>query len=609
MSSGSVPLCLPLCLPLERASSEYTAVPGVGSPCSGGGSPTAREVRLECIPSSTAGAAEPSEGIVVEHPCRRGLTLLAGALAVLAVVAFAGAALLQVQTKPTAAAAPPRFQKIGHGSCESNGLLPVKSAHLCTKAARALGLEDVTVKEVPADAVAGLNRNLMDEMPQECYYLSLFGPETRETLWFNPRTPGSADTRASTGGPIKREPICESPHSHDESHASMAFQEEPSSGPWSLAKELPVPEALRTLLFGSTTATTTSSTQTATSTWTGTSTTKTSTTRTTSTSTVTPSTTSTVTTTSTFTTTYHSVPTLFCFTVMRVNSYELNNVRTAIAKKTSIFACDDYILFSDQKFTVQPGVPVPGWSDLQLIEGIAPVETTVLNHDLATQPKAGSLEGILNTQIFMQAWHQVNEDGRFRMHDWTIKVDPDAVFLPQRLVPDLQELAPASSSPNFYLVNCKISFGLFGAVEVFSRVALENYLAGEERCKTELDWTIMGEDLWMKRCLDLLGVQHDDDFHILSDGYCSEQASPCQSGKVAFHPFKSALSYLQCYTEAITPTTTSSTSTVTTSTVTTTTVTETPAPTSTSKQSKAHLPEHDQHQRHAEQHGEFVEDH
>jgi len=263
------------------------------------------------------------------------------------------------------------------------------------------------------------------------------------------------------------------------------------------------------------------------------------------------------------TTTYHTVPSLFCFSVMRVNSYELNNVRTALGKKTSIFACDDFLVFSDQEYTIVPGLPQPGMAYLEDVQGIASVKTTLLRQDLTTHPKAGSLEGILNTRIFMQAWRQVDETGIFRQHDWTIKVDPDAVFLPGRLRNDLAEIAPASTSPNLYLVNCKISFGLFGAVEVFSRVALEKYIAGTERCKNELDWKMMGEDLWMRKCFDVLGVQHEDDFRLLSDGYCSDAPSPCQSGKVTFHPFKSALSYLQCYTEAITPTTTSTTFTVT----------------------------------------------
>lgn len=35
--------------------------------------------------------------------------------------------------------------------------------------------------------------------------------------------------------------------------------------------------------------------------------------------------------------------------------------------------------------------------------------------------------------LFMHAWDVVIQDGRFRSHDWVVKVDMDAVFLPVRL--------------------------------------------------------------------------------------------------------------------------------------------------------------------------------
>jgi len=418
-----------------------------------------------------------------------------------------------------------------------------------------LGLSDDSVSEVPVDAIDGLGG---DGLPQDCYYLMDEAPEHKERLWLNvhdrhPRrlrstsTVYANDALAAVPAAVSREPLCAVPA--DVQHEQTLVSPEVAI----------IPDAITGLIFGTTTTTTTVTT---TVTVTGTTSTQTSTTKTFTSTTRTATTSTSSTSTSSMTTTYHTVPSLFCFSVMRVNSYELNNVRTALGKQTSIFACDGYVVFSDQEYTILPGLPQPGLPYLQDVPGIGSVKTTLLRQDLTTHAKAGSLEGILNTRIFMQAWKQVDEAGTFRQHDWTIKIDPDAVFLPGRLRDELAEIAPASTSPNLYLVNCKISFGLFGAVEVFSRVALEKYIAGTERCKNELDWKMMGEDLWMRKCFDVLGVQHEDDFSLLSDGYCSDAPSPCQSGKVTFHPFKSALSYLQCYTEAITPTTTSTTFTV-----------------------------------------------
>lgn len=150
----------------------------------------------------------------------------------------------------------------------------------------------------------------------------------------------------------------------------------------------------------------------------------------------------------------------------------------------------------------------------------------------------------------MNAWDYLDKDGRFRKYDWVVKVDPDAVFFPSRLRSNLAALVKPGTHPNLYFVNCKISFGLFGAIEVFSRRALDTYLKGQLNCKTGLDWTMMGEDLWMKKCFDFLGVEHQDDFELLMDGYCNEPPNPCVSGKVAFHAFKTPMQYMQCVDEA-----------------------------------------------------------
>mmetsp|Transcript_70985 Transcript_70985/g.179671 ORF Transcript_70985/g.179671 Transcript_70985/m.179671 type:complete len:589 (+) Transcript_70985:68-1834(+) len=565
MATASAPLSLPLAASPFNATGEtasaYAPVAGAGSPCSGTGSPTARDVRLECKES-----AHEAEGPVVitdgkvTQPFRQKLLLTGCVLGLVLVAAVAAASLCHAWPAPMSR---PQYKKISSGTCAEHGLIPLRTVDLCSAAAKELHLSDTEASEVPRDAVDGL---LGDALPQDCYYLIEKVPEHKETLWLNahashPRRLRSTSAAQDTAGMaalvagLSRDLLCAVPA--DQQHMQTLVT----------PREVDIiPDALAGLIFGTTTTTTTMTT---TSTITGTTSTLTSTTKTSTSTTLTTTSITSTTVTTSMTTTYHSKPSLFCYSVMQVNSYELNNMRTALGKQTSIFGCDAYIVFSDQEYTITAGLPQPGVAYLQDIQGIPSVKTTLLRQDLTTHPKAGSLEGILNTRIFMQAWKQIDEAGIFRLHDWTIKVDPDAVFLPGRLRSDLAEIAPASSSPNLYLVNCKISFGLFGAVEVFSRVALEKYIAGTERCKNELDWTMMGEDLWMRKCFDLLGVQHQDDFNLLSDGYCSDAPSPCQSGKVTFHPFKSALSYLQCYTEAIAPTTTSTT--VTTSTVTSTT--------------------------------------
>jgi hypothetical protein len=152
--------------------------------------------------------------------------------------------------------------------------------------------------------------------------------------------------------------------------------------------------------------------------------------------------------------------------------------------------------------------------------------------------------------MFLKAWEQVKTDGLYRQHDWIVKVAPDAVFFPQRLRDRLVRIAPVNSGASMYLLNCKLSFGFFGALEVMSRVALLSFYEGLERCKNVLPWRSIGEDMFLQKCLDFLEVAPRPEFGLLSDSYCGEQPSPCISGKVAFHPFKSVEEYLKCIHEA-----------------------------------------------------------
>lgn len=530
---------------------------GGGNPCS----PTAREVRIEYTDNGKPNDCD--KDIQLEAPPTSSRRMVAG---IFGVIALAVGAIFSTRTVLLKEAYGLRggnqlYRKVSAANCADVGLLPITSVDSCISAAKALNLRDVTVSEVPSDAVVGLRSG--GHVPRDCYYLTLPGADRPESLWFNSNSEHTLRRLTEEPAGVHREMLCKVAAANGTVNATRPrVQEHGSDSGGSFFPEpagIKLPDALASLIYGTTSTTTTTTT---TTTRTGTTSTVTTTTKTQTTTTLTATsttrtTTSVTTTTTTFTTVYHEVPTLFCFSVVRRFSYELNNMRTALAKKTSIFDCNDFVVFSDQVYMLTPGIPVAGWGDLQFVSDVAPVQTVLLNHDLTTHPKPGSLEGILNTQIFKQAWKQINEDGRFRHYDWTVKIDPDAVFLPQRLISDLKNIAAPSDNPRLYIVNCKISFGLFGAIETFSRMALEKFIAGEQRCLQELNWQMMGEDLWMRRCFDLLGVDHSEDFNMLSDGYCSDEPSPCQSGKVAFHPFKSALSYYQCYNEAIATTTTS----------------------------------------------------
>jgi len=226
-------------------------------------------------------------------------------------------------------------------------------------------------------------------------------------------------------------------------------------------------------------------------------------------------------------------PSLFCFSVFRSTGYEPDLMRGQLSRNAGIFACDQFAVLADAKLSLATGV-----------------ETIVIppNENVGIS-KDGTAA---NTMIFMQAWSMIYLDFRFRSHDWTIKVDPDAVVLPGRL---RNHLAPHTGK-TVYVKNCNKYPGapgwpmMYGSLEAFTRSAMETYFRGAERCKNDLQWQAWGEDLFMASCLDMLGVGSVFDGNIVGDNVCT--GSNCGDGAAAaYHPFKSKDTWTQCYDQAV----------------------------------------------------------
>lgn len=220
---------------------------------------------------------------------------------------------------------------------------------------------------------------------------------------------------------------------------------------------------------------------------------------------------------------------------MQSDNYELSLLRTQLARGAGIFSCDGWAVYSDKAIWLTPGPPVM-------------INATSL--DLSSlKAGAGVQEHILNSEIFMTAWRMVVEDGKYLEHQWTVKVDPDAVFLPDRLRTSLHRIAPGGNA-KLYLLNCNFNFGFYGALEVLSSLAVWAYGRGQDTCKSQLPYQDWGEDLYMKKCLDLLHVNHEKDLSILDDAYCGAKAGDCSSNAAAFHPYKNPFTYFNCLAQA-----------------------------------------------------------
>jgi len=194
-------------------------------------------------------------------------------------------------------------------------------------------------------------------------------------------------------------------------------------------------------LVPTTTSTSTSTTRTVTST-----TTFTETTTSTSTSTQT-------TTTSSSTTTPRQYVSLFCFTLARSDNDELAIMRMQLEKRIGVYDCDEQIVFSDEVTWLSEGPTyLRGHSNKILIETH---KVGVNFSDALTGSEADARTAAwLNAADYVKCWKEVIMDGRFRWHDWVVKVDPDTVFLPARLRAQLMH-KPDHASDAVYLRTCK----------------------------------------------------------------------------------------------------------------------------------------------------------
>jgi len=227
-------------------------------------------------------------------------------------------------------------------------------------------------------------------------------------------------------------------------------------------------------------------------------------------------------------------PSLYCFALMLPHSYEVSLLRAQVRNTAGIFDCNEYAVLSNADVELSPGPPQ--------------VRTRVFEGSLKCE-YGGEYHTALNSEIFMRVWTRLFRDGAYAKHDWTVKVDPDTVFLPGRLRKRLKASDPESV---VYMNNCDA--GLHGPIEVISAGGMRAYREGFQKCLDSLrwEWSSVGEDVFVRHCLGMLGVNRVDDFGLLREKACEpfKDPMPCLSGSVAFHPLKNADDWFTCYSQA-----------------------------------------------------------
>ena len=128
--------------------------------------------------------------------------------------------------------------------------------------------------------------------------------------------------------------------------------------------------------------------------------------------------------------------------------------------------------------------------------------------------KYGPMEethGYLDQHWHVQAGLEGNPEGEWQKSDWTVKVDANAVFKPEKLISRIH-LMPIPQKGGF-LVNCeKVKYGFFGNLENFDKTAfsvlvanidyfykttVSNWKAGTDKGK----YGPMEEDLFAEMCM------------------------------------------------------------------------------------------------------------
>jgi len=224
---------------------------------------------------------------------------------------------------------------------------------------------------------------------------------------------------------------------------------------------------------------------------------------------------------------------LFCFSLLVPWTDEVKLLELQKQRGIGVFGCEEAAIYSN-----------PGGH-------VGELDTKLVDIDLHCE-RGGVWNTMMNTPIFVKLWATIIDDGQFRATAWTAKVDPDAVFFPDRLrwilrSPDFEG---AQADNGQFLNACFI--GLHGPLEVLSRKALEVYAEGYSSCDQPVE-----EDVYIRSCLAHLNVAQKDQFDILDEKDCARDGnvqSPdwqqCLSGHAAFHPFKTPEDYGGCVDRA-----------------------------------------------------------
>jgi len=248
-----------------------------------------------------------------------------------------------------------------------------------------------------------------------------------------------------------------------------------------------------------------------------------------------------------------TLPSLFCCSLVVPYSYQEDLIKQQYERgQVGIFDCDEWAVYSNTSFVLSHQ-PTQMWA------------TSLPGGPLATDGDIKDRKHI-ETKLFVRLWDQILKSSGALSHDWTVKVNPDTVFFPQRLRSLLREKwAPSGKSGDkISLRHCYNSIvPLYpdhgGPIEVFSQQALRELDQHRGSC-ARAEPTDKGEFVGYKGlCRDHFESKPVDAFNLLSESMfaCNDTNDAgdthpaCFDPHVAFHPFRSVDSFFECRKWAI----------------------------------------------------------
>jgi len=247
-------------------------------------------------------------------------------------------------------------------------------------------------------------------------------------------------------------------------------------------------------------------------------------------------------------------PALFCWLIMQTVDHnplgwsEEKLVKHQLLRGIGIFGCNDWAVMTDvllalnrwgaRGFPMIPGGKPNPWVDMA---------SWAIGD---TQAQKGAQTNPLNSNVFRTAWHALKGSEQLQAHDWVVKVDPDAVWFPDRLRAHLKMYMPGHGNgwDNVFLKNCQKFNTMQGPIEVISKKAALTVAEHIDSCGGVYG---SGEDQFIVHCMQQLGISGLMEQTLLNDLYCDGYSNCKDRWRVAFHPHKSPSEFNQCYSDSL----------------------------------------------------------